>query len=266
VLLAIGDNCVDRYLSPIAQEHVGGNALNVAVNSALHGRPAAYAGIVGSDRNGERVLAALRASAVNTECVRQAAGSTGVTEIALDGRDYRIISETYGVSDLLAVTTELLEFASWIHLTMTGRAPELIDALGAAGPPISVDLGSLRTAAALQPQAALLSACETAFISVGAQLADPEVEALLLALRHLGAAAAVATRGCRGAASLMSGRLMAVPSRLAGPLVDPLGAGDAFVAGFLAAVQTGSDLHAQLECGSEWAAAACAHLGALPHG
>jgi sugar/nucleoside kinase (ribokinase family) len=108
---------------------------------------------VGSDRNGERVLAALRASAVNTECVRQAAGSTGVTEIALDGRDYRIISETYGVSDLLAVTPELLEFAqrraSWIHLTMTGRAPELIDALGAAGPPISVDLGSLRTAAAL---------------------------------------------------------------------------------------------------------------------
>lgn len=270
MLLSIGDNCIDRYLAPINAEHIGGNALNVAVNLALHGLPAAYAGLVGSDRYGERVLGALRSAGVNTECVRRLPGATGVTDVTLLAGDYRIVNEVYGVSDLLAVTPELLAFArsraSWIHLSISGQAQQLVGALNALAVPISVDLGSVRERSALQRYASLLSACHAAFISVGARLPDRAVAELLLEVRRLGAGTALATRAACGVAAMTNGRMVCVPSRVRGEVVDPLGAGDAVIAGFLARARDGSSLEQQLECGSEWAAAVCAHVGAFPQG
>jgi fructoselysine 6-kinase len=270
MLLSIGDNCIDHYVAPIEAEHVGGNALNVAVNLALHGLQAAYAGLVGFDGRGERVLTALRSAGVNTECVRQLPGATGVSDIELHAGDHRFVKEVYGVSDQLAVTPELLAFArsraSWIHLSITGRAQQLFGALNGLGVPISVDLGSIRERSALQGYASLLSVCHAAFISVGARLSDRAVSELLLEVRRLGAGGALATRAARGAAGMTNGSMVLVPSRVQGAVVDALGAGDAFIAGFLARARDGSSLEEQLECGSEWAAAACAHVGAFPQG
>jgi fructoselysine 6-kinase len=270
MLLSIGDNCIDRYVAPIEAEHVGGNALNVAVNLALHGLPAAYAGWVGSDGYGERVLGALRSAGVNTECLRQLPGATGVTDIELHAGEPRFVNEVYGVSDLLAVTPELLAFArsraSWIHLSITGQAQRLFGALEALGVPISVDLGSIRERSVLPAYAPLLAVCQAAFISVGARLPDRAVAELLFEVRRLGAGSALATRAARGVAAVTNGHMVSVPSRVQGAVVDSLGAGDAFIAGFLARARDGSSLEDQLECGSEWAAAACAHVGAFPQG
>ena len=48
----VGDNCIDRYLPPIALATVGGNAVNVAVHLRRLGRRTAYFGAVGEDREG----------------------------------------------------------------------------------------------------------------------------------------------------------------------------------------------------------------------
>ena len=67
MVVSIGDNCIDRYLPPIGLERVGGNAVNVAATIATHGKPAAYAGVVGDDNSGTRILDSLRAVGVNVE-------------------------------------------------------------------------------------------------------------------------------------------------------------------------------------------------------
>ena len=272
MLVAIGDNCIDRYLPPIALERVGGNALNVAANSATHGYRSAYAGVVGTDAQGARILNALRAIGVNVDCVVRAPGPTGLTEIRVQGGDYQVTLETYGVSDQVEVTAAIREHvsahATRIHLTLTGRAAALIQDLHALPLPISVDLGIVRSEQDLDHLAHLLRHVSEAFFSAGSGLDDSAVDSLLGRVVSLGARTAVATRGERGCTALVDGMRLSVASRIAAAdIVDPLGAGDAFIAGYLCTLNgippnTTSLTEHRLNIASTWAAQACRRIGA----
>lgn len=267
MLVSIGDNCIDHYVAPIEMQQVGGNALNVAANLALHRLPAAYAGVVGTDAHGELVLAALESIGVNAACVERRAGRTGVTQIELLQGDYRILEEDYGVSGAVDCTPALLAFlrarASRIHLTVSGQAERLIETLADTAIPLSVDLGVVREPSTLQRYAPLLARAESAFLSVGAKLQDDAVSDLLSATVRQGPRHAIATRGAAGACGLWQGRLISVPALLeTRAVVDTVGAGDAFIAGFLASTGGPEQLEERLRCASRWAAEACSHMGA----
>lgn len=267
MLVSIGDNCIDRYVGPLEVQHVGGNALNVAANFALRGLPATYAGVVGTDAGGELIVAALDAIGVNTAFVRRSAGSTGITEVELVQGDYRILREEYGVSDLVGWTPALRAYvqahASQIHLTVSGRAAQLIEELEGIEVPLSVDLGHVSERSTLDRYERLLDRADSAFLSAGAQLGDDEVQQLLAALAHQGPRYAIATRGAVGASALWQGKLLSVPPLLRpAAVVDPLGAGDAFIAGFLSTAALQSRLTERLWCASRWSAEACGCIGA----
>lgn len=267
MLVSVGDNCIDSYVAPSRVQHVGGNALNVAANFALHGLSAAYAGVVGTDAAGDLIVSTLQAIGVNTAVLTRSPGATGVTELELLPGDYRILKEEYGVSDQLAWTPPLLSWvathASRIHLTVSGRAQYLIEELKGLQVPLSVDLGALTELSALKAYEPLMAAAESVFVSVGSKLADAEVCQLLVAVQSSGARHAVATRGAAGASMLWQGRLMSVPPLLRGAaIVDTLGAGDAFIAGFLASATLEGAPGERLLCASRWSAEACSHLGA----
>jgi fructoselysine 6-kinase len=267
MLISIGDNCIDRYVSPVKVARVGGNALNVAANIAIRGEPSAYAGVVGTDAEGDSILRVLRAAGVNTDCVERAEGMTGVTEIALDGGDYRILREDYGVSAEIVMTAALRDFifnyATLIHTTATGAANRLIEELKTFGVPLSLDLGIVRGANALRDAAMLLPMVNCVFFSAGGAMPEEDLSALLEEAQLLGCRCVVATRGAKGCSALNRGRRVDVASVVApGSIVDPLGAGDAFIAGFLQGAEHGRDLEERLNLGSAWAAEACLNLGA----
>src|SRR5688572_16269782 len=88
---AVGDNCIDRYLHPISVSAVGGNAVNVAVHLRRLGHSVGYFGRVGSDEDGERILASLADNGVATQHVRAGAGSTAYTDIGTDPSGDRIM-------------------------------------------------------------------------------------------------------------------------------------------------------------------------------
>ena len=267
MLVSIGDNCIDRYAAPIGTQHVGGNALNVAANFVLHGLPAAYVGVVGTDDYGDLVIAALEAIGVTTAYVERRAGPTGITEIELLKGDYRILKEEYGVSDRVHLTSELLGWvraqASQLHLTVSGRAQELIEGLEEVGVPLSVDLGTVNGPSMLPSFARLTATAQSAFVSVGAQMSDEEVQRLLAAIVRTGTRYAIATRGAAGASTLWKGRLLSVPPVLpSAAIVDTLGAGDAFIAGFLSGTDLAGGLEERLLRASRWSAEACSQVGA----
>jgi len=277
MLVAIGDNCIDRYLPPIALERVGGNALNVAASWATHGYRSAYAGVVGTDAQGTRILNALQSIGVDIECVVRAPGPTGLTEIQVQGGDYKISQETYGVSDRVEVTDAMRKHlsaqATRIHLTLTGRAAALIQHIRALPVPFSVDLGIVRSAQDLEHLEHLLPYISEAFFSAGSGLDDPAVDALLQRVVSLGARPAIATRGERGCTALVGEVRVSVASRIAAvDIVDPLGAGDAFIAGYLSTLNGGGSPGAagsaehSLDTASTWAAQACRHIGAWAGG
>ena len=274
MVVSIGDNCIDRYLAPLALERVGGNAVNVAATIATHGKSAAYAGVVGDDENGARILGALRNVGVNTECVTRAPGPTGLTEIRINGGDYAIVLEDYGVSDQVRVNDDLRRFlaahATRIHLTVSGRALALVGELCPSPHPLSIDLGIVRNVNDLAPFKDTLACISEAFFSAGSEADDPTVHAALESALERGAEVAIATRGARGCTALLDGQSISVASQLtATEIVDPLGAGDAFIAGYLSTLRSGSQQSAatveqSLRTASAWAAEACRRIGGWP--
>ena len=104
---------------------------------------------------------------------------------------------------------------------------------------------------------------EAAVVTGIASRASEPVE-LAAALLELGPRLAVIKLGAQGALALEQGSSPVHRPALAVPaVVDPVGAGDAFCAGFIAARLEGRDVGAALEMGNACGAAAVSALGDL---
>ncbi|WP_181706112.1 PfkB family carbohydrate kinase [Chthonobacter rhizosphaerae] len=250
----VGDNCVDRYLAT-GLSAIGGNALNVAVQLARLGRRVAYFGAVGDDAAGRRTVRVLAENGVIVDHVRVLDGVTAYTEIGQTPDGDRIIGfEEFGVCRGYRPTNAqvaLLEAARHVHIGWFDDGGALRRTLAAAGTSVSQDLAVNKGADGLA----------VAFDSAGED-AD-RAEALIRAALGEGARIAVVTRGADG--SLASdGRTRAATGIKPVEVVDTTGAGDTFVAGFLAAHVDGLPLQACLEAGRDAAAGTCTHFGGFP--
>ncbi|MCB1499944.1 MAG: fructoselysine 6-kinase [Bauldia sp.] len=255
----LGDNCIDRYLA-IGRSTVGGNAVNVAVHLARRGIPAAYYGAVGRDTDGERVIAALRASDVDIAGLRTQDGRTAYTDIAFgDGGERIIAHEDFGVcAGYRPDPAELDTMACLrhVHLGWLDDGDAARRTLLAAGASVSQDLSV--TASSAGRHAAGLA---IAFASAGPDLG--ESEALVVRLLEEGAKLAVVTCGAAGSLASDGGPIARMDA-MSVPVVDTLGAGDTFIAAFIAARFAGAGLVEALAAGRSAAAETCGHLGGFP--
>jgi fructoselysine 6-kinase len=259
-LATVGDNCIDRYLAPVGASTVGGNAVNVAAHLAARGHRVAYAGAVGDDADGRRVVAALRAAGVATGLVRVVAGGRTATSDIQTGPDgERVIGpEDFGVCRGYrpdAETVAALLGSRHVHIGWLDDGGAVRRHLVASGVAVSQDL-------AVNADARDLGAESLAPAFASATTPD-EGEALARRLLEAGARLAVITCGRSGSLAsdgTMVARVGAAPARI----VDTLGAGDTFIAAFIAGRVRGLDLQACLEAGRDAAALTCAHLGGFP--
>jgi fructoselysine 6-kinase len=257
----MGDNCLDRYLPPVDREHVGGNALNVAVGLCDLGHDVAYAGAVGDDDAGRRVLEAMRARGISTAHVQHGPGATGVTTIRLtpDG-DRCFESEVLGTSAEFrpseAALTELRDRA-WVHGAGLWADVDGFTSLRGAGARLSYDFSHVSSPERIEQ---LCPHLDLAFLSApGAD--SGEAGALADRAVSLGAASAVVTRGRHGSlAASAHGRHHQPPVPVA--VVDTLGAGDAYIAACISALVEGGSLEEAMALGAAAAARTCTHYGA----
>ncbi len=262
---------VGAELGPLAEvgafgRHVAGAEANVAVGLARLGHRAAFIGRVGADGHLFRERRALGAA----EVVYARAGSAG---------------SRLGPEDVdAAAAGGAFDGARWLHLT--GITPALsascraavertVDQARERRMTISLDLNLRRKLWSVEEAgpalAALAARCdvvlgdadEAAIVtgngeSGGQPSANPE---LLDALLALGPALAVIKLGASGAtARARDGEAVSRPGLAVTP-VDPVGAGDAFCAGFIAARLEGADLAQALDAGNACGAAAVAAIG-----
>ena len=259
MLATVGDNCIDRYLA-LKQSTVGGNAVNVAVHLAAAGLAVAYFGAVGSDGEGQRILAALRENGVDASGARVLAGTTAFTDIAVDTAGERIIAfEDFGACAgyrPTAAETDALRRCRHVHIGWLDDGGALKDALAASGTSVSQDLSVSQA-----PDHGKSEGLAIAFISAGPSIEDGR--RLLAEALAGGARTAVVTCGASGSLA-GNGLEMAETGVLPVEVVDTLGAGDTFIAGFVAASLAGAGLRTCLEAGRDAAAATCRHLGGFP--
>lgn len=262
-LAAVGDNCIDRLNGAVTSELVGGNAVNVAVQAARCGLKVAYAGAVGpaGEAEGDRVVAALAARHVDTRQVERRDQPTSVTlvHVGPDG-DRRFLHENFGACagwtpgpDTLAV----LLGARHVHIGWLQDGGALRRALVAAGVSVSQDVTVNAAPEDLGVEGLML-----AFASLPESDAG-RAEAQAADLVAAGARGAVVTLGRRGSVALVEGRIWRAEA-LPVAALDTTGAGDAFIAGFLAARLGAADVPAALAAGHRNAARCCLHPGGFP--
>jgi 2-dehydro-3-deoxygluconokinase len=233
---------------------IGGAESNLAIGLARLGFPASWISVLGDDELGELVLHRLRAEGVDTSAVRRISDRpTGLylrEEVAGRLRVYYYRSGSAAATlSPNAFDPSFLQGAAFLHLTgITGAlSAECSDFLQwaattarDAGVRVSYDVNYRsrlwEPTAAQGATEALLPLIDVLFVG------DDELSALWgwqtdAALEHLSNAGpdeVVVKLGARGCAALINGERLTSPGFPA-RLIDPIGAGDAFAAGYLAA-------------------------------
>ncbi|GAA3339233.1 sugar kinase [Amorphoplanes nipponensis] len=233
--------------------HVGiaGAESTVAIGVARLGGRATWLGRVGADATGEMIGRRLRAEGVHTLAVRDQSFTALTVRHRRTGTLTQVDYHRAGSAGSRLAPTDvpvaLVQSARILHVT--GITPALSDSARAAvfhavetaraaRVPVSVDVnyrGKLWSRYDAAPVLRdLVSRADLVF-------AGPDEAALVLGagdamaegLAALGPAEVVITDGSRGCTALIHGERYAVPAP-AVTVVDPVGAGDAFVAGYLA--------------------------------
>jgi 2-dehydro-3-deoxygluconokinase len=248
--------------------YAAGAESNVAAGAAALGLGAGWIGRVGADAFGRAVLEEL--AGLGVDCSRAVVDDARPTGLmfkgAVEGERCEIAYRRAGSAGS-ALDEGYVAAARAVHVTgITAclsesaglaalRAFELAEGLRSFDPNIRPQLWRDDLAPLLRRLIALSDVC---FCGLGdAQLLTGEsgAEPCAGALAELGPATVVVTLGSRGALALEDGMFSHVAAGAA-EVVDPVGAGDAFAAGFLAARLRGEPLDASLALGAERGAAA----------
>lgn len=257
ILIAVGDNCLDAYLTK-GIVTVGGNALNVAVQWRRLGLNARYFGALGPDEEAEIMLGAIGEAGLDRRDVEIRLGSSAVTLLADDAGERRFLLETLGVGADYVPSAErydALLHADWVHLG-TNSTEALVRRLVADGVQFSIDVSTRHFDLSLD-------GVPLVFASGPDDPAVP-VEPLIARLKAGGARQVVVTCGKRGS-FYDNGDEVFVAGSVPVAVVDTCGAGDSFIATFLVSrfFETLTEA-AALDQSTARAAETCTHLGGFP--
>ena len=236
---------------------VAGAESNVAIGVRRLGHPATFIGRIGADSLGSVARTALLGSGVTARLPVDPTRRTGLMIVEQRMRDVRRVHYYRHDSAGSAIAPQdidlsLIDQAGLLHITgitpaLSVTAREAVEtALARAraqGVPVSFDLNYraalISVAQYRQLAAALMRQADIVFASLDeARLVLPEGDALspdglATALQQCGAGEIVLTDGRNGAWARLGQHSYRQPA-LSVTAVDPIGAGDAFVAGYLA--------------------------------
>lgn len=267
----IGDNCLDCYQGDVQTAYPGGNAVNVSVYLRRLGIRSAYYGIVGDDAAGHYLRDALAAEGVEVQGVQVVPGPTGRTWVRVTRGERHFEGDDPGVQApfrLSAVTVQAIRscrlasfsgFSSWGNpVRCQPQLAEEVQAV-AGGPQIALDCSD--TPAGERQLRHMGAYLDYAFFSRPA-CSDEVVQRFIATCTRLTSGLVIVTRGALGCAvGQRARRTCWHPAPPVTP-VDTLGAGDAFIAGFLAAIIKTDDIEMAVAGGTEMAAAVIAQPGA----
>jgi 2-dehydro-3-deoxygluconokinase len=274
------------------ERHIAGAEANVAVGLARLGHAAVYIGRVGGDGFGTAIVRRLRGEGVDVSQLEVDPGATTglmLRERRVLGAAEVVYARTGSAGSRLtpddvrrAQADGVFRDGRWLHVT--GITPALsdtarvavelaIDVAKESKMTVSFDVNLRRrlwsddvAGPVLRPLAAradiVLGSPDELAVVTGSNDLDPA--ALAKAVLDLGPSLAVVKCGADGAIGLeRGGEPVSSPARVVPSVVDPVGAGDAFCAGFIASRIEGDDLATALDKANACGALAVSAVGDL---
>jgi fructoselysine 6-kinase len=242
----------------------GGNTVNVAVLCRRLGADTGYVGCVGDDQGGGILREALAIEGVDIGHLRVRSGATARTFIGNEQGDRKFLRSAPGVRNQYAFDhsddTYIASF-DLVHTSIYSDLGSNLSRVRSAARRLSFDFSNKWNEAVLHE---LVPGLEVAFVSA-ADATDHDCARILETCIGFGARLAVATRGAHGAMA-SNGIDAQVQEALPTSVVDTLGAGDGFIAGFLVAHLAGNTLASAMARGARCAQRVCTWQGGFGHG
>jgi fructoselysine 6-kinase len=286
-VLGFGDNIVDRFVDR-GIDYPGGNCVNVAVYAARLGADASYLGVFAGDDLGRFLRSAVADQGVDVRRSVTRAGESGVSTLRVENGERVFLGWNGGgvtVRSPLRMDANLSGYVATfdlLHTSVYSRSESELPRLAELPVLVSIDLSSedeFRSPSYLQrtcPYADLvLLSCS--------HLSPSATRELLAEAIASGASIALGTRGVDGAivtdgTVTIEGTAHLVDETVGpgGGMVDTMGCGDAFLAGFVVSLlssgwRTGVAaqprwLEQALAAGADSAYEQCFVEGAFGHG
>lgn len=279
-VLGFGDNIVDRFLDR-GLDYPGGNCVNVAVFARRLGADAGYLGVFGDDAAGRFLRASIAAEGVDVARSVVRSGESGISSLRVEEGERTFLGWNGGgvtVRSPLELDDRLLAYAAGfdlVHSSVYSRSEDELPKLAGGPSLVSFDLSSedeFRAPAYLER---VCPSADLVLLSCSHLGPDPTRALLAEAVAH-GASVALATRGTDGAIVTDGVVTIEAPAHLVedpSTIVDTMGCGDAFLAGFIVSLlaagwsrssrPTRANLSAALAAGADAAHAQCFVEGAF---
>lgn len=246
----IGDNCIDLY-ERLGRAYPTGNVVDTGVNLKLLGVDTSIISTTGSDKYGKWMRDTLAAEGLDLTHLKTAEGQTAITYMDLDGNDRVHGDYVEGVLENIVFDEEDIAFAAGhdlVHTAYWGKADGVLKEIKERGAKISFDYATFFDSELSEQTAQYV---DYGFYSFKEKTAL--VEEFLKSRIEKGMKIAVATFGDKGSLAYDGVRFYEF-GIFPAEVVNTIGAGDSFIAGFLYGILTGLDIGKCLESGAITAA------------
>lgn len=256
---AVGDNCVDAYES-LGKYYLGGNPVNVAVYLARLGEEASYIGAVGDDEYGTAMKEGLKEKGVDISRVKTLHGETAVTKVELVNGDRVFTDYTEGVLKDFRLSASDIDFICSHDLLVSGIWGMIEDDLPKIkerGIPIAFDFSD-------QPKHPIVEKAigHVTYAFFSDDRGDtPELREYMEQMQAKGPELVVVTLGDKGSICY-DGKEFYTFGILPCDVVDTMGAGDSYIAGFLRALLQGKSIPESMKKGAENSCVTLGYQGA----
>lgn len=261
MIVSCGEALVDlmperRGAELIYRPVLGGSAVNVALGIARLGGRSAYLWELSTDALGCDFMAALEAGGVDRAAVRRGERATPVAIVDLSGEEpvYNIADPGRVMHDTVPPPLPASAACLVIGSAVLSHEPvaDAIEALAATSVLLAIDynvrrpsIGDVVRYRARLERLSRRSGIAKASVADLAMLGIDDADRYMRGLVEHGAGMAVLTRGAAGSSVWTAAGEAHLPAPRV-PLVDAVGAGDAFMAALLAGLQAGDALAATI--------------------
>ncbi len=262
-LAAVGSNCIDYYKNLNGgTPYPGGGPVNMAVYTKRLGGEAAYIGLVGNDAFGKVMIDAVTSKGVDTSRLHIREGKTAVTEVELIDGDRKFGIYEEGVLADYVLTEEDMDFIAGYDVVVCdlwGKVEGQFKDLQARGVPTAFD-GATRPE---DPAGKIALPYSDYFFFSAAEGKDtPKLREQLKRYWNAGPKLVVATMGATGSICYDGKRYYVCGIVPCEKIVDTMGAGDSYIAGFLYGITEGLSIEEAMKKGAANAAETIGYFGA----